>query len=148
MFRAIRALGVAAAVAAAGCAAAPPGVADLDALGVSPRAECARAEAIIYFTEASPTLQPTTQPLLRDLLARGDACVAAGGEVRGIVVVSHPDPDASSWVRREQITQRNEQVREALAELGAPADRIRLLRADAHDGEMMARRTEVTLYLY
>lgn len=142
----LRALAVAAVLVCASCATPDP-TAEFAAAPPSPRAECARAEAIVYFTDDSPTLQPTTQPLLRDLLARASQCQAAGGDVSAIVVVSHPDSDARGSIRTQQITQRNERVRDALVELGAPADKIRLFRADAHTGEMMARRTEVTLYL-
>mgnify|MGYP000555744708 CR=1 FL=1 len=145
----IRVLAVAAVLVCAGCATSEQAPADTVATGTSPRAECAPASATVYFTAESPTVQPTTRPLLRDLLARGAACEAAGGELRSIQIVTQTDPSASRADADALVRERNRRVREVLVELGAPADRIRLGRAPrARDGAMMARRSEVTLLMY
>jgi len=144
-----RVLAVAAVLVCAGCATSEQAPADAVATGPSPRAECASASATVYFTAESPTVQPITRPLLRDLLARVAACEAAGGELRSIQILTQADPSASRADADALVRERNRRVREVLVELGAPADRIRMERAPRpRSGAVMARRSEVTLHLY
>lgn len=146
----VRALGVSLALACAACASvlssAPE--APVAASAPSPRPDCAPAEATIYFTENSATVQPLSIPLLRDLLDRARACEAAGGEIRAITIAAHPDHGADRTSAEMQVRERARRVRGELIELGAPADKIQIVHIRRRDGQPMTRRAVVTLDLY
>lgn len=135
----------AAAFLCAACASAPEAEAPREP---SPRAECAEARAIIYFTEESATIQPLSYPLMRDLLARVAACEAAGGALRSLAVVAYPDSGAASAQAGQEVTARQARVRDALIELGAPGDRINLQRGRADRRAPMQRRAEIIADLF
>ena len=114
----------------------------------SPRPECAEAAVTIYFTEESATLQPLTDPLIGSLMERVNAGVAAGGEVREFRVVAYPDRGSSRSAAEAEMRTRAARVRAALAEAGAPADKIRVVRPRGEPGNIMQRRAEVTADLW
>lgn len=146
----VRALGVSLVLACAACASlsSPAPDAPVAASAPSPRADCAPAEATIYFTENSATVQPLSIPLLRDLLDRARACEAAGGEIRAITIAAHPDHGADRTSAEMQVRERARRVRGELIDLGAPADKIQIVHIRRRDGAPMTRRAVVRLDLY
>lgn len=146
MHRSIKAIGVSAVLAATvGCASmsnAPPPA-------PSPRAACAPAEATIYFTEDSATLQPLSTPLLQDLLDRAGACRAEGGELRAITITAYADPGARRSEADAQVQTRGARISAKLVELGARESDIHIRRGGrSNRGSIMARRAEVAIDLY
>jgi len=141
---ALRALALSAIFCAGACASFDPA----PAAEVSPRPECAEARVTIYFTEESATLQPLSQPLLRDLMDRVGVCTNAGGELRQITIVAHPDRDASRSQAAAEMRARAARVSGALVELGAPADRIRTQRPRGEGRPMMQRRAEIIVSMW
>lgn len=114
----------------------------------SPRPECAPAEVTVYFTEESATLQPTTEPLLRDLRARIDACTAAGGALRGVTVIAYADHGARRSAAEAQMRTRAARVRAALVEAGIDNAVIATRRPRSDGPAIMGRRAEITADLY
>lgn len=112
----------------------------------SPRAACAPARVTIYFAEELASDEPVVTPLLNDFMERIRACEAAGGELRTIVVATTADPGQSARNSRAQIARRIERVRDALVQLGAPADKI--VGATAETEAVMGRRAEIVADLY
>jgi len=112
----------------------------------SPRAECTPAQVTLYFGEQVASDEPVVSPLLNDFMDRIRACEAAGGEVRSITVTTSADPGQSASERRLQIQRRQERVRTALVNAGAPADKI--VGAQESQDSIMGRRADITADLY
>lgn len=112
----------------------------------SPRPECAPAHVTLYFGEQVASDEPVVTPLLNDFMAQIRACEAAGGEVRSITVVTSADPGQNANAAREQVHRRQERVRAALVNAGAPADKI--VAGVEAQGAIMGRRAEITANLY
>ena len=149
----LRALGVSFALALGACAqtgtsepTAPTAVAATPSPTPSPRAECATAHVTLYFAEQVASDEPVVTPLLNDFMDQIRACEAAGGELRSITIAASSDPGQSASNARAQIQRRQERVRAALVNLGAPADKITGATAEA--GAVMGRRAEITADLY
>ncbi len=114
----------------------------------SPRAECAPAQVTLYFSEQVASDEPVVTPLLNDFMQRIRACEAAGGELRGITIVTSADPGQNTSSARAQVQRRQERVRAALINHGAPADKIAGAAAPATEGAIMGRRADITADLY
>jgi hypothetical protein len=112
----------------------------------SPRAECAPAHVTLYFGETVASDEPVVTPLLNDFMARIRACEAAGGELRSITIATSADPGQTATDARAQVTRRQDRVRAALVNAGAPADKI--VGARETQTGIMARRADITAYLY
>jgi hypothetical protein len=115
----------------------------------SPRSECAQAHVTLYFTEAVASDEPVVTPLLTDFMNQIRACESAGGELRSITIVTAADPGQSASDARAQIRRRQDRVRAALVNIGAPTDKIVYGEAgQASQGAVMSRRAEITADLY
>lgn len=125
--------------------AVPPAVQTV-ASPPSPRAECAPTHVTLYFGEQVASDEPVVTPLLNDFMNRIRACEAAGGELRSISVVTSADPGQSASDARAQVARRQERVRAALVNVGAPGDKI-VASAERQDS-VMGRRAEITADLY
>jgi len=112
----------------------------------SPRAECATAHVTLYFAEQVASDEPVVTPLLNDFMGRIHACEAAGGQLRAITIATSADPGQSSADARAQIMRRQERVRAALVNLGAPTAKISGAATPADS--VMGRRAEITADLY
>lgn len=112
----------------------------------SPRAECAPAHVTLYFAEQVASDEPVVTPLLNDFMSRIRACEAAGGELRSITIATTADAGQSASDARAQVQRRQQRVRAALVELGAPAEKI--AGATTPSDGMMGRRAEITADLY
>lgn len=156
MLAKVRVLVVAAMLGLAGCASTPaesehaaaPSAATVQAVSISPRPECAPAHVTLYFTEQVSSDEPVVTPLLNDFMARIRGCQAAGGELRAITIATTADAGQSAAEARAQIHRRQERVRAALVNAGAPADKITTAAESAHEGAVMSRRAEITADLY
>jgi len=112
----------------------------------SPRPECAPAHVTLYFGETVASDEPVVTPLLNDFMQRVRACEAAGGELRSITIATSADPGQSTTEARAQVTRRQDRVRAALVNAGAPADKI--VGARETQTGIMARRADITADLY
>jgi hypothetical protein len=112
----------------------------------SPRPECAPAHVTLYFGETVSSDEPVVTPLLNDFMSRIRACEAAGGELRTITIATSADPGQGVTEARAQVTRRQERVRAALVNAGAPADKI--VGARETQTGIMARRADITADLY
>ena len=147
----LQALGVCLALALGACTQTlasghAPAAASAAASAPSPRAECAAAHVTLYFAEQVASDEPVVTPLLNDFMGRIHACEAAGGELRSITIVTSADPGQSSADARAQIQRRQDRVRTALVNLGAPTAKI--TGATAPPDAVMGRRAEITADLY
>jgi hypothetical protein len=112
----------------------------------SPRAECATAHVTLYFAEQVASDEPVVTPLLTEFMTRIHACETAGGELRSITIATSADPGQSAPDARAQIMRRQERVRAALVNLGAPTAKIS--GAATPTDSVMGRRAEITADLY
>jgi hypothetical protein len=112
----------------------------------SPRPECAPAHVTLYFGEQVASDEPVVTPLLNDFVGRIRACEAAGGELREITIATSADPGQSASQARAQVERRQERVRSALVNAGAPADKI--TGATETQQAIMGRRADITADLY
>jgi len=147
----LRAVSVSLVLALGACAqtsppAEPPAAQVVASSPPSPRAECAPAHVTIYFGDQVASDEPVVTPLLNDFLAHIRACEAAGGELRSITIATTADPGQSASEAQAQIERRQQRVRAALVNLGAPDDKI--VGAVASAGSVMGRRAEVHADLY
>jgi outer membrane protein OmpA-like peptidoglycan-associated protein len=118
-------------------------------VGPSPRAECAPAQVTVYFTEDSPTIQPTTMPLLHQFMDQIASCKTAGGTLRSITIVPYADPGATRQDADQQMSARSLRVRNTLVEFGAPNSAIRVHRPSREASPtVMGRRAEVSADLW
>lgn len=115
----------------------------------SPRAECTPAHVTLYFAETVASDEPVVTPLLNDFMARTRTCEEAGGELRSITIVATADPGLGVADARAQVRRRQERVRAALINLGAPADKIVYGEpVQAAQAAIMGRRADITADLY
>ena len=146
----LRAVGVSLALTLGACAqtaATAPAPAAMAAAGTpSPRAECAPAHVTLYFSEQVASDEPVTTPLLNDFMGRIRTCEAAGGELRAITIATTADPGQNASDSHAQIQRRQNRVRAALVNLGAPEAKI--TGATTQTDGMMSRRAEITADLY
>lgn len=146
----LRSAGVSLALALGACAQTgaleQPPAAPVAASTPSPRAECAPAHVTLYFTEQVASDEPVVTPLLNDFMSHIRACEAAGGELRSITIATSADPGQSASEARAQLQRREQRVRAALVNLGAPDEKIAAVAAQA--GGVMGRRAEITADLY
>jgi hypothetical protein len=112
----------------------------------SPRAACAPAQVTLYFGEQVASDEPVVTPLLNDFMSRIRACEAAGGELRSITIATSADPGQSASEARAQVQRRQERVRAALVNAGAPGDKI--VGATEAQQSIMGRRADITADLY
>jgi hypothetical protein len=124
-----------------------PAVSEVATSAPSPRPECAPAHVTLYFSEEIASDEPVVTPLLNDFMARVRACEAAGGEVRAITIVASADPGQGASAERAQIRRRQDRVRAALVNVGAPEDKI-VNGVAAAQAPLMGRRAEITADLY
>lgn len=152
----VRALAIAAMLGLAGCAstlAQPEHGSSLMAAALpdappSPRSECADAHVTLYFSEQVASDEPVVTPLLNDFMNSIRTCEAAGGELRQISIVATADPGQSAAQARAQVQRRQERVRAALVNAGAPNDKIVIGAQTAAEGAIMARRADIAADLY
>lgn len=145
----LRTLLVSAALACGACAHSQPAeqqAAAVVASTPSPRPECATAHVTLYFGETVASDEPVVTPLLNDFMTQIHACETAGGELRSITIATSADPGQSASDGRAQIQRRQDRVRAALVNLGAPTDKI--TGATMPTGSIMGRRAEITANLY
>ena len=114
---------------------------------VSPRPDCAPADATIYFEPDSATIRGASGPILRELVEKIAACRTAGGELRHINVVAYSDATGSPTERQTLARAREDATREALVAAGAPVAAIQYDH-DRPATSVMQRHADITLDMW